>query len=419
MFADTFYAACRLQLDCDPTIILSDLSSYGGSDGVARGVPQADLAIDPGSDVDHMAYLRLNGNPATGLPVYSRLDRFVLPALTFEIVASAAAYDVAVAVDAGGVPLVAFGTSGGAFVFRRDGPSCWVAHTTDGGQPSLPPLVPGTSLGGVRGVDLAVAGTTVFLAIVTELIISPGFPGYSNTITLHRRDAMLVSSVGRASWSTNPQNTISLALIDPTAGSPPLAVYSPSIAVSPVDGTPFIACTVDVAGQAGSAVFQYDPITLRLIAANSVPGACCSWVHACLADSHASSSLLADGPLPCSLADRQSFNSPAPIPAVAPSLAFGAGGELYVAIVRTLGPSVYDTSNTTLSVYQRLADDLWVPVGDEFFLLSASVMPALARPALAVHPATGEPWVAFYRKQEAGVTNKLALWRYGTVAPVG
>jgi hypothetical protein len=230
------------------------------------GVPQADLAINPATGLAHAAYLSLGGGATTGTPIHSTFDLSAQSGevtVVQEVVASAAANDVAVAVDVDGVPLVAFTDSTGAFVYKRDGPGCWVAYATGGGQPPLP-LNNGVAQAG-RGVDLAVDAATrrVFVAVAAESVALLSFPSTPEPFFLRR--VVLCSSVSRGPWACSEDGARKVdAGFVRVAATLPLAASAVSIALRP-DGVPHVAATQTITTTAVtylSFCFRYDPQTL-------------------------------------------------------------------------------------------------------------------------------------------------------------
>lgn len=99
---------------------------------------------------------------------------------------------------------------------------------------------------------------------------------------------------------------------------------------------------------------------------------------------------------------------------MAPKLAFSPGGELYAAVMQAPDATAFDGSVSTLTVFKYGGGTSWAPLGDPLFVQRLYGMPTLSQPALAVDPATGEPWVTFLRNQGDGSSSKLTLMRYVT-----
>jgi hypothetical protein len=101
---------------------------------------------------------------------------------------------------------------------------------------------------------------------------------------------------------------------------------------------------------------------------------------------------------------------------VAPTLAFGPGGELYLAVQRLLDGSPTSSTPTVLKYDAAPADGstYWVSVGDPSFALSLFGSSTLSQPAVGVHPITGEPWVSFLKNNAGDADSSLVVMQYTT-----
>lgn len=216
----------------NPAVLYTDADGWklgAEPDGVGRGVPQADLAIDSSTGLAHIAYLRVIGNSRTGLPVHNTFDfaQGGFGAASPEVVASAEANDVAVAVDVDGVPLVAFSTTANVFVFKRDGPGCWVPYAGDGSHPPQPVAIAGLP----RGIDMDVDAASGRVIVASNFYYGQD-PFVANVVVLY-------FAAARGSWTLSASLVVGSAL-DIT--SVPLASSSISIALSP-NGAPHVGAT--------------------------------------------------------------------------------------------------------------------------------------------------------------------------------